>query len=163
MSVADRHDYELFYSSFINIANKIWMKSLDPRAKKLQLLEMRIVDCLLEEPIPANALIDVLKEYNQLIGGTKGDIKSTGLIRWTNEPPITAAIEAGVRKLYKLIAATWRKCCRSDDSDGEPTEDEEMVDAGAADELDKSLVKFEMAIVGGKKDVEDNDEDQEMA
>ncbi|KAG9512962.1 hypothetical protein KCU93_g10214, partial [Aureobasidium melanogenum] len=159
LSVADRHDYDLFYSSFINIANKIWMKSLDPRAKMLQPLEMRIVDCLLEEPIPANALIDVLKEYNQLIGGTKGDIKATGLIRWTNEPPTMAAMEAGVRKLYKLIVATWRKCCRADDSDGKPIEDEETVDTEAADEMDKSRVTFELAIVGGKK----NNEDQDMA
>lgn len=87
MSVTNRRDYDLFYSSFVNIANKFWMKSLDPRAKKLQPLEERIVDCLLEESIPADALIDVLKEYNQLIGGTRGDIKSTGLIIWTSEPP----------------------------------------------------------------------------
>lgn len=75
-----------------------------------------------------------------------------------------AAIEAGVRRLYKLIARTWRKCCRADESDDEPTEDKEMVDAEAAPteaakEKGERPIRFELAIVGGKK----NDEDEDMA
>lgn len=87
LGVTERHDYDLFYASFINTANKHWSKSLDPKAKKLQPLEKRIVNCLLEDPIPADAFIDVLQGYNRFIGGTKGDLKSTGLIKWSDEPP----------------------------------------------------------------------------
>ncbi|KAH0364665.1 hypothetical protein KCU65_g6585, partial [Aureobasidium melanogenum] len=170
LGVTERHDYDLFYASFVNTANKYWSKSLDPKAKKLLPLEMRIIDCLLKDPIPADALIDVLKDYNRLIGGTKGDLKSTGLVKWSDEPPTMAAIETGAEMLYKHVAATRRLSRRAHNSNIELDEDEEMQDIDAQNEQPtpsveskaEHTVKFGiLPVVGGKKGM-DEDEDETM-
>jgi hypothetical protein len=82
-SLSDRHDYNIFYASFINTANRSWEISVDksPNAKKLQPLDRLIVNCLQEKSIPADMLIEALRTYNKFIGGTKGAVKGTGSIK----------------------------------------------------------------------------------
>jgi hypothetical protein len=64
LSLPDRHEHALFYASFINTANRSWQMYVKANAssdaKKLSPLSQLIVDCLEEESIPANMLIDVL-------------------------------------------------------------------------------------------------------
>jgi hypothetical protein len=88
-SLPDHHDYSISYASFINTANRSWEISVDksPTAKKLQPLDRLIVDCLQEKPIPANMLIEALRTYNKFIGGTKGALKDTGLIKFGSVAP----------------------------------------------------------------------------
>jgi hypothetical protein len=89
LSLPDRHEYAFFYASFINTANRSWEMSVDrsSTAKKLSPLSQLIVDCLEEESIPADMLIEVLEKYNKFIGGTKGNLKGTGLISFDNVAP----------------------------------------------------------------------------
>lgn len=89
LSEPDRHGYAFFYSSFINAANRTWLISIDtkPRAKKLPAHELFILDCLCKKPIPAAMLIEALKKYNKYIGGTKGDLKGKGLIKFKDDAP----------------------------------------------------------------------------
>lgn len=86
MSVNNSHPYHIFYASFINAANKAWVVSTDPNGK-LKPIESRMVDCLLQEPIPAEQLIDLLQRYNKYTGGGKGNVKRKGLIKWYEEEP----------------------------------------------------------------------------
>lgn len=86
MNVRNRQPYRVFYASFINAANKAWVVSTDPNGK-LKPIESRMVDCLLQEPIPAEQLIDMLERYNKFIGGNKGNLKRKGLIKWDEEEP----------------------------------------------------------------------------
>lgn len=68
-------------------------------------------------------------------------------------------IEAGAQKLYKVNAATWRKCCHAGPTENEDMEDEETVDAEAFDDNDKSFSQFDIAIIGGKKIKREEDMD----
>jgi hypothetical protein len=88
LTLSDRHEYPLFYSSFINAANRSWSTyARDADHKKLQPLDYLFIDCLAEEPIPADMLIEALSGYNRLIGGTKGSLKGKGLIKCENTVP----------------------------------------------------------------------------
>ncbi|KAH0013102.1 hypothetical protein KCU78_g9354, partial [Aureobasidium melanogenum] len=168
LSEPDRHEYAFFYSSFINAANRTWLISIDtkPRAKKLPAHELFILDCLCKKPIPAGMLIEALKKYNKYIGGTKGELKGKGLIKFRDDAPEISAIRDGEKELYHLISKYHKKHgdTRFEDTENENIEDEEMMDAEAApneaaSENDERPVTFELAIVGGKK----NNEDQDMA
>ncbi|THZ11759.1 hypothetical protein D6C90_10472 [Aureobasidium pullulans] len=117
MSVNNCHPYHIFYASFINAANKAWVVSTDPNGK-LKPIESRMVDCLLQEPIPAGQLIDLLQRYNKYTGGAKGNVKRKGLIKWDEEEPEMAAIEAGVDELYNMIEKFYYKSVPSKSSTG---------------------------------------------
>lgn len=86
MNVPSRPRYSIFISSFVNTANRAWNKAIDSQAK-LSDLDRTIVDCLLNDPIPADVMIATLQDYNNYIGGIKGDLKQTGLISWEDEAP----------------------------------------------------------------------------
>ncbi|KAI5240418.1 hypothetical protein E4T43_06082 [Aureobasidium subglaciale] len=106
----NRHRYRVFYSSFINACNRVWVISVDKNSThKLQPLEHLMIDCLLEERIPADMLIDVLQKYNHFIGGTRGELKNKSLIKWDVEAPKDSQMEKGVEKLYKVVADSWKK------------------------------------------------------
>jgi hypothetical protein len=91
LRLPDHHEYDLFYASFINTANRSWQMyvkaNASPDAKKLSPLSQLIVNCLEEETIPADMLIDVLGKYNKFISGTKASLKGTGLIWFDNVAP----------------------------------------------------------------------------
>lgn len=86
MNEPNRPRYSPFISSFVNTANRAWLKAIDPQAK-LSDLDRTIVECLLHDPIPADVMIATLQDYNHYIGGTKGDLKQTGPIPWEDEAP----------------------------------------------------------------------------
>ncbi|KAH0285224.1 hypothetical protein M436DRAFT_61227 [Aureobasidium namibiae CBS 147.97] len=157
LSLTDRHEYALFYASFINTANRHWEISIDTTAtaKKLEPLGQLIVECLDEDPIPTDWLIEALSGYHKFIGGTKGNLKGTGVIRFDNTPPDMASIQRGETKLYNLIARYYKQPKIKD----EGIQDEEMEDAEMEVEQEKQHTKFEIAIVGGRKKIEDEDED----
>ncbi|KAG9512958.1 hypothetical protein KCU93_g10213, partial [Aureobasidium melanogenum] len=115
MNVPSRPRYSIFVSSFVNTANRAWIKAINPQAK-LSDLDRTIVDCLLNDPIPADVMIATLQDYNHYIGGIKGDLKQTGLIPWEDEAPSDAAIEKGVGELYKLIEKTQEKYYEAEDA-----------------------------------------------
>jgi len=50
-------------------------------------LDYLFIDCLAEDPIPADMLIEALSAYNKLIGGAKGSLKGKGLIKCQNSVP----------------------------------------------------------------------------
>jgi hypothetical protein len=54
-------------------------------AEKLDHFALR--ECLLEEPLTAETMIDILDKYNKFIGGNKGELKQVGLIAWMDEAP----------------------------------------------------------------------------
>ncbi|THY13868.1 hypothetical protein D6D01_08250 [Aureobasidium pullulans] len=130
MSVNNSHPYHIFYASFI----RSWVVSTDPNGK-LKPIESRMVDCLLQEPIPAEQLIDLLQRYNKYTGSGKGNVKRKGLIKWDEEEPEMAAIEAGVNELYNMIekfyyksVPTKSKAATSATSNISKVGDEEMKD-----------------------------------
>ena len=85
LTLDDRHEYPIFYSSFVNAANRSWsIYQQYADHKRLQPLDYLFIDCLAEDPIPADMLIDALSAYNKLIGGTKGYLKGKGLIKCQN-------------------------------------------------------------------------------
>ncbi|THX09449.1 hypothetical protein D6D13_06040 [Aureobasidium pullulans] len=141
MNVRNRQPYRVFYASFINAANKAWVVSTDPNGK-LKPIESRMVDCLLQEPIPAEQLIDMLERYNKFIGGNKGNLKRKGLIKWDEEEPDILAIEAGVKELYNMVEKFYLRSCvtkakakankskatSSDTNNNDKVGDEEMED-----------------------------------
>ncbi|KEQ58415.1 uncharacterized protein M437DRAFT_88564 [Aureobasidium melanogenum CBS 110374] len=168
LSEPDIHEYALFYSSFINHANRTWSIFADkaPRVKKLQRLELFIIECLCKNPIPADMLIEAFKKYNKYIGGTRGNLKGKGLIKFGDDTPEMRAIKDGKKELHHQIATYHKKHgdTRFEDTENENTEDGEMKDVEAqpteiVDENGERPITFELAIVGGKK----NDEDQDMA
>jgi hypothetical protein len=126
MTVPSRPRYNTFVSSFVNAANRAWEKAIDVQGK-LSPIERTIVDCLLNDPIPADVMIATLQDYNHFIGGTKGELKQRGLIPWDEEAPSKlktvdlvsrivlttsaedAAIQQGVDYLYKYIEKTLNK------------------------------------------------------
>ncbi|KAK6002835.1 hypothetical protein QM012_001585 [Aureobasidium pullulans] len=137
-----------------------------PRIKKLPPHEQLIIDCLCKNPIPAAMLIEALKKYNKYIGGSKGDLKGKGLIRFGEDAPGMRAIKDGEKELYYQIARYHKKRgdTQFEDTKNEDMEDEEMADAeaptaGNAKENVERSATFGIAIVGGKK----NDVDQDMA
>lgn len=86
LSEPDHHEYQFFYSSFINAANRAW-SLISFKNAVLQPLDEDMISCLSLNPIPAETLIEVLKKYNRLIGGTRGDLKRKGLIKFGDAPP----------------------------------------------------------------------------
>lgn len=88
-SLNDRHEYRLFYPSFINTAKRYWEISVNQTAtaKKIEPLGQRIVNCLHEDPIPADMLIEALSAYQKFIGGTKASLKRVGPVRFGDDPP----------------------------------------------------------------------------
>ncbi|KAG9643283.1 hypothetical protein KCU64_g11826, partial [Aureobasidium melanogenum] len=115
MNVPSRPRYNTFILSFVNTANRAWVKAINPQAK-LSDLDRTIVECLLNDPIPADVMIATLQDYNHYIGGIKGDLKQTGLIPWEDEATSDAAIEKGVGELYKLIEKTQEKYFEAEDA-----------------------------------------------
>lgn len=89
LGLTDRHEYAFFYASFINTANRSWEIYSNGREtkKRLDVLGQHIVGCLDEEPIPADMLIETLGRYQKFIGGTKANLKGTGLIRFDKDDP----------------------------------------------------------------------------
>jgi hypothetical protein len=88
LTLTDRLEHPLFYSSFINAANRSWSTyARDADHKRLQPLDYLFIDCLAEEPIPADMLIEALSGFNRSIGGTKGYLKGKGLIQCENTVP----------------------------------------------------------------------------
>ncbi|KAH0364664.1 hypothetical protein KCU65_g6584, partial [Aureobasidium melanogenum] len=108
MNVPSRPRYNTLISSFINHANRAWEKAIDAQGK-LSSIERTIVDCLLNDPIPADVMIATMQDYNHFVGGTKGELKQTGLIPWDDEAPTDAAIQQATDHLYKYIEKTLNK------------------------------------------------------
>ncbi|KAG9600067.1 hypothetical protein KCU77_g10956, partial [Aureobasidium melanogenum] len=148
----DHHEYQFFYSSFINAANRAW-ELLRHKNTILQPLDEEMINLLSRDPIPAGMLIETLNKYNRLIGGTKGYLKGKGLIRFQDVAPERSAVNNGEIELHKKVRSFCKKLPKAEQ---ETMEDEEMADGEAA-EVGKSPVQFEIAIVGGKKNNEDHD------
>lgn len=128
INIPNSGHYQCFYASLINACNRAYVKSLDP-SQKLQKLDHLMVDCLMEDPIPADMMINLLKKYDHFIGGGQAGYKRKGLVKFGEDIPgktrpllnlirlkiLTkfctemSAIEAGVDELYRLIEASCHK------------------------------------------------------
>ncbi|KAG9514132.1 hypothetical protein KCV07_g8311, partial [Aureobasidium melanogenum] len=156
----DHHEYQFFYSSFINVVNRAW-ELLRHKNAIIRPLDEEMINLLSQDPIPAEILIETLKKYNRLIGGTKGYLKGKGLIEFQDVAPELSAVKNGEIELRKKVRSF---CKKQDKSEQKTMKDEDMVDVEAApteaaSNNSERPVTFELAIVGGKK----NDEDQDMA
>ncbi|KAH0285225.1 hypothetical protein M436DRAFT_61226 [Aureobasidium namibiae CBS 147.97] len=105
INLPEHHQYRAFYSSFINAANRAWDSARND-GSTLQPLDLDMIVCMLQEHIPAQMLIDTLKKYNKLIGGTKGSWKGKGIIKFDDTPPEMSTIEAAVKELHKKVKST---------------------------------------------------------
>ncbi|OBW69641.1 MAG: Uncharacterized protein AUREO_003130 [Aureobasidium pullulans] len=108
INIPNSGHYQCFYASLINACNRAYVKSLDP-SQKLQKLDHLMVDCLMEDPIPADMMINLLKKYDHFIGGGQAGYKRKGLVKFDEDIPEMSAIEAGVDELYRLIEASCHK------------------------------------------------------
>jgi hypothetical protein len=86
LNMPEHHNYRVFYASFINAANRAWDLARRPETT-LQPLDLDMIVCMLQEHIPAEMLIDTLKKYNKVIGGTKGNLKGKGIIKVGDDTP----------------------------------------------------------------------------
>ncbi|KAH0341483.1 hypothetical protein KCU83_g9632, partial [Aureobasidium melanogenum] len=135
----DHHEYQFFYSSFINAANRAW-ELLRHKKAIIQPLDEEVINLLSRDPIPAEMLIKTLKKCNRLIGEL-------------------SAVKNGEIELRKKVRSF---CKKQDKAEQKTMKDEEMVDAkaaptAAASENGERPVTLELAIVGSKKNNEDHD------
>lgn len=86
MNLSNRPRYSISVASFINTANKAWEKAINP-STTLSPLERDVVQCLLEDPLSAETMIEILDKYNKFIGGGKAELKQIGVIPWNEEDP----------------------------------------------------------------------------
>lgn len=86
MNLVNRPAYASFISSFINYANRAWEKGIDAQSK-LSPLDRDIINCLLEDPLSAEIMIETLDKYNKFVGGGQGALKQAGLITWLEGTP----------------------------------------------------------------------------
>jgi hypothetical protein len=90
-TLTDRHEYNLFYSSFVNAANRSFQlfkrNERENNSAQLQPFDQLNVECLLHESIPADKLIEALTQYQRIIGGTKGYVKGKGVIKFEDTAP----------------------------------------------------------------------------
>jgi hypothetical protein len=103
---------DIFVASFINTANTAWEKAINPLTK-MSPLDRDIVDCLLEDPISAETMIDILNKYNDSIGGGKAELKQLGLITWHEESPSKFGLDpcCPSPELQLLTMSFHRGCC----------------------------------------------------
>jgi hypothetical protein len=86
INLPNHFPYRPFIASFINYANRTWEKAIDAQSK-LSPFDREIITCLLEEPLTAETMIEVLDKYNDFTGAGKGELKQVGLIAWIEETP----------------------------------------------------------------------------
>lgn len=98
-------NYEEFYASFINFANRAWELSRYQDRAPLEGLQKSVVELLQQEPIPANELLTALQEY--LVG--QGD----GKARWKENGLVPFALGLGKVSIL-TYPALWFWCteCR---------------------------------------------------
>jgi hypothetical protein len=84
VNLPNRPRYSIFVASFT--ANRAWEKAVNPLTK-MSSLDRDIVECLLEDPISAETMIDTLSKYDDFIGGGKAELKQLELITWHEESP----------------------------------------------------------------------------
>jgi hypothetical protein len=91
LTLTDRYDYNLFYPSYVNAAGRSF--ELFQRNKggitwsQLQPFDRLNVECLLNETIPADKLIEALSQNQRVLGGTKGNLKGKGMIKFNDAAP----------------------------------------------------------------------------
>jgi hypothetical protein len=127
VNLPNRPRYSIFVASFT--ANRAWEKAVNPLTK-MSSLDRDIVECLLEDPISAETMIDTLSKYNDFIGGGKAELKQLGLITWHEESPSKFEPCRPSPELQLLIMSLHRGCyhrARLSDSLQEDREDNGQV------------------------------------
>jgi hypothetical protein len=91
LTLNDRYDYNLFYPSYVNAAGRSFelfqRNKGDFTSSQLQPFDHLNVECLLNETIPADELIDASNQNQRILGGTKGNLKGKGMIKFSDAAP----------------------------------------------------------------------------